>query len=111
MVYEPFSIIVVPFPFTDLPKHKRRPAVVLSQKRYQEKSGHVTLLMITSAKHSLWLGDHEITDLKSTGLPVASLVRQKIFTVDIRLIEECIGRLSLSDKKAVTLKLHEHLAL
>ena len=32
MIYEPFDVIVVPFPFTDSLKTKRRPALVLSQK-------------------------------------------------------------------------------
>ncbi len=33
MTYEPFDVVVVLFPFTDSSRTKRRPALVLSQKR------------------------------------------------------------------------------
>lgn len=107
--YKPFSIIIVPFPFTDSPHSKRRPALILSSENYQKQTGHISLLMITSAKHSKWFGDHQILDLKPTGLTAESLVRQKIFTIDRRLIIDCIGKLETKDKKAVVRNLCEHL--
>jgi hypothetical protein len=30
MIYKPFTIIVVPFPFTDSPETKKRPALVIA---------------------------------------------------------------------------------
>jgi len=102
VIYKPFSVVLVPFPFTDSGEQKRRPALVLSTHDFQQKNGHVTLAMITTAKHSSWLGDHLILDLKKAGLPVASMVRQKIFTLDIRLIEKELGLLSTEDQKLVT---------
>lgn len=44
--------------------------------------------MITSAQHSEWFGDHLIADLAHAGLSVDSYLRQKAFTVDLRLIEK-----------------------
>lgn len=105
LIYKPFSIVSVPFPFTDSGNKKRRPALVLSTQEFQQKNGHITLLMITTAKHSSWYGDHQILDLKKTGLPVESIVRQKTFTLDIRLIEKELGHLSQEDKKQVILKM------
>lgn len=96
-IYKPFSIVVVPFPFTDIAKAKKRPALVVSTERFQKENAHISLLMITTAEHSEWFGDFLITDLKTTGLPVTSYVRQKIFTVDARLIEKQIGHLSKND--------------
>lgn len=101
MIYEPFSIVAVPFPFTDKAKSKKRPALVISTEKFQKETGHASLLMITTAEHSEWFGDFLITDLEKTGLPVESFVRQKIFTIDLRLIEKSIGRLSKKDMDAV----------
>lgn len=109
--YKPFSVVVVPFPFTDVAKSKKRPAIVLSSEDYQKQTKHITLLMVTSAKHTDWYGDHEIIDLDATGLLADSCVRQKIFTLDIRLILECIGKLSSKDKEAVLKNTQRHLKL
>ncbi len=109
--YKPLSIIVVPFPFTDKEKTKRRPALVLSNEIHQDETGHITLAMITSAKNSLWPNDHQITSMKDTGLYSPSVVRQKIFTIDARLIIECIGHLTGADKKKVGALLEQHLSL
>lgn len=105
MIYKPFSVVLVPFPFTDADHQKRRPALVLSTHDFQQKNGHVSLAMITTAKHSSWFGDHTISDLKKAGLPVESIVRQKIFTLDSRLIEKQLGVLSEEDEKKVNLKM------
>lgn len=109
MTYKPFSVVVVPFPFTDSPQTKRRPALVLSSELYQRKNEHITLAMITSAKHTKWHGDIEIRDLDSAGLSSASIVRQKIFTIDARLIERQAGMLGSADQKSVKSALSEHL--
>jgi mRNA interferase MazF len=102
MIYKPFSVVVVPFPFTDSSKRKRRPALVISTEKFQIESGHVTMLMITSAKHSQWYGDVRIQELQPTKLPVESIIRQKIFTIDSRLIERELGKLALKDVKQIT---------
>lgn len=107
--YKPFSIVVVPFPFTDTHITKKRPALVLSHQEHQKNSGNISLLMITSAKHSSWKDDSEISDLKTTGLTAESVVRQKIFTLDIRLIIDCIGNLSKTDISRLVAKTKHHL--
>ena|SRR3990167_9999288 len=107
--YKPFSIIVVPFPFTDSSATKKRPALVLSEEQFQKNTEHVTLIMITSAKHSTWYNDYKIKDLSSTGLNAPSIIRQKIFTLDSRVILEKIGELSTKDKKDVLKIISNHL--
>lgn len=111
MICEPYSVVVVPFPFTDQNQVKRRPALVLSKSEYQKQNHHVTLLMITSAKHSAWPDDYLLQHLDITGLTSSSLVRQKIFTLDIQLILERIGKLSSRDKTEVIKRLKAHLHL
>lgn len=109
MTYKPFSIVVVPFPFTEREKAKRRPALVLSNIQHQSATQHITLLMITSAKNSAWESDYLIHDLETTGLTSPSIIRQKIFTIDLKLILKLAGKLSPKDQEETTLRLHQHL--
>lgn len=111
MTYKPYSVVVVPFPFTDSFETKKRPAVVISKDTFQKRTGHVCLLMITSAKNNSWYGDHDILDLQSCGLHTPSTIRQKAFTVDVRLIQKRIGTLSLKDQLAVKQSLNHNLDL
>jgi mRNA interferase MazF len=109
MIYKPFVVVVVPFPFTESQHAKKRPALVLSSEEHQRQTSHITLSMITSAKHSHWYDDHRIMDLDMAGLKSDSIIRQKIFTLDIHLIIDCIGKLSVQDKEAVTPLFLKHL--
>ena len=52
MTYKPFDVVVVPFPFTDIKADKRRPALILSSDtKFNKKSGHAVMAMITSQKN------------------------------------------------------------
>ena len=105
-IYKPFSIVIVPFPFADIVKSKKRPALVVSTEKFQQENAHISLFMITSAKHSQWFGDYLIQNLKQAGLPIESYVRQKLFTVDSRLIEKQIGTLSKKEITAIKALCH-----
>ena len=102
MTYEPFDVVVVPFPFTDSAQTKRRPALVLSQpSHFGDTIGHSVLAMITSSKNAPWPLDCAIADRKPSGLAAPSVVRMKLFTLDHRFILRKIGRLSDSDRDTV----------
>ena len=102
MVYKPFEIVVVPFPFTDRKADKRRPALILSDAiKFNKPSVHVVLAMITSQKNPDWPLDTAITGIRRTGLTAPSKVRMKLFTLDSRLIIKKIGTLIESDQMAV----------
>lgn len=101
VIYEPYTVVAVPFPFTDKGTQKKRPALVVSSPRYQRDHNHVVLCMITSAQHSSWETDVLIQDLKVTKLSSQSLIRMKFFTLDARLILEQKGHLSKKDQKKV----------
>jgi mRNA interferase MazF len=111
MICESFDIVVVPFPFSDLPQTKRRKALVLSNVEFNRKNKSTILSMITSAAHSSWHLDVPITQLKGTGLNKECLIRAKIFTLDNGLIIEKCGRLNPSDVKNVKLSLAKALPL
>ena len=102
MIFNPFEIVVVPFPFTDSSKAKRRPALVLSQHSdFSRKINHSVLAMITSKKNEPWPLDVAIKHLKQSGLTAPSVVRMKIFTLDHRFILRKIGLLAKTDQKTV----------
>jgi len=108
VIYDICSIVVTPFPFTDRKAAKRRPALIVSEPEYQAHTGHATMLMITSAKHSKWHGDWEIKNLEIAGLPVPSIVRQKVFTLDLRLVIKQIGYLATEDQWHISKIFNSH---
>lgn len=101
MTYEPFDVIVVPFPFSDSPETKRRKAFVLSKPVFQEGSKTLVMAMITSAHESAWPGDVDIVELEPAGLRKSCVARLKIFTLDEALILERVGALSKKDQDAI----------
>ena len=101
MICEPYDVVAVPFPFTEKAGSKRRPALVLSQKEFNDGSAHAILAMITTQGHSPWPADTDVHDFKTAGLNVPCLVRLKLFTLDNRLILKRIGRLSAADGQRV----------
>lgn len=108
MTFKAFDVVVVPFPFTDRTTNKRRPALVLSgANNFNKQVGQSVLAMITSASNSDWPLDINIQDLDTAGLPSASVVRMKLFTLDDKLIIRRAGVLANQDKSAVFLALQQ----
>ena len=107
--FSPFEVVVIPFPFTDSAATKRRPALVISAKTFNQATGHVVLAMITTAQHSSWAGDVPLKNWKQTGLPKPSMVRLKLFTLDQRFIVRQLGHLGSRDKQQVRASLNQHI--
>ena len=103
-IYKQFDVVVVPFPFTDSNRTKKRPALVLSDRRSLSIDRSI-LTMITTSGHSPWSLDIVIEDLESTGLKTQSIIRFKLFTLDNSLITKKIGLLSGIDRTAVVANL------
>ena len=102
MAFEQWTVVVVPFPFTDSRTEQRRPAVVISRPReFGSRCGHSVLAMVTSAVHRAWPLDVPLTDLGAAGLPAPSVVRMKLFTLDDRLVTRSAGALAETDATAV----------
>ena len=91
MTCEAWSVVVVPFPFTESPEGKFRPAVVLSTQKFN-RCGMSIMAMVTSARHARMPGDLELKP-GTAGLPKESLIRMKLFTLDNRLIKTKLGDL------------------
>jgi len=108
VTYEPWEVVVVPFPFTERADAKRRPALVLSTKAFNE-NGHTLLAMITTKSHLPWPGDTNMEELSMAGLQTPCIVRLKVFTLDNRLIIRRSGRLSEKDRKNVAKSIRVYL--
>lgn len=102
MTFERFAVVRVPFPFTDRSTTKNRPALVLSDAAsFNTPAGHSVMAMITSRGNSPWPLDCPLVDIEAAGLPAASIVRFKLFTLDHRLVRGELGKLVASDAAAV----------
>ena len=110
MTFEPFDVVVVPFPFTDRPVTRRRPALVLSSSAFLAAHEQSTLAMITSSRGDLWPSDVPIQDWREASLNVPSRVRFKLFTLDNDMIVRRLGSLSERDASAVAAMLTRSLA-
>lgn len=100
VTYEALDVVVVPFPFSERPATKRRPAVVVSVSPFNTAHTAKVLAMVTSAD-TRWPSDVALRDWRYAGLDVACWVRFKLFTLDDHLIIRKAGALSVRDGQAV----------
>lgn len=101
MTFKAFEVVAVPFPFTDRDTTKRRPALVISNKSFNQRHNQLVLAMITTTTDNVWASDVALTNWQTAGLKVACHFRLKLFTLDQNLVLKTIGRLSSKDVKAV----------
>jgi len=102
------TIVLIPFPFTDLSSHKVRPAVVVSEAL---KGADIVVVFISSQKpQGRGSMDVLITQgsvgFLETGLKVTSIVRvSKIATLDKKIMLGTLGVLSKRTQKEIDSKL------
>lgn len=102
MSFERFTVVKVPFPFSDRNARKNRPALVLSAAEpFNIPAAHSVMAMITSAANAPWPLDCELENLDAAGLPAPSKVRFKLFTLDHRLVRDRLGQLAPKDRRSV----------
>jgi mRNA interferase MazF len=107
--FDPFDVVVVPFPYADRLAEKRRPALVVSNRKLAAH-GVIWVAMITSADNERWSSDVTITDLLRAGLPAPSVVRPaKIACIDPNRIDRRMGRLDRAAARNVAQKLRGYL--
>jgi mRNA interferase MazF len=100
--FKPWDVVVVPFPYSDQPADKVRPAIVLSSPKHLQSTGVCYLSMITSAGNAPWLGDVPVSNLRGAGLPAPSVVRPaKIMTLNESRIVKRLGTLPKADQAKV----------
>jgi mRNA interferase MazF len=101
----PFDVVVVSFPYADRLAEKRRPALVISNRKLAAH-GLVWVAMITSAENEPRSSDVAIADIKRAGLPAPSVVRTaKIACIEPARIDRRIGRLDKTAARTVAQRL------
>jgi mRNA interferase MazF len=81
--FERWDVVAVPFPHVEIDHVKRRPALVVSGRRWLDLHGLLWVLMITSAANAPWPDDIAIDDLQAAGLRKPSVIRPaKLATVE-----------------------------
>jgi len=102
MKHLPGTLVLIPFPFTDLSSNKIRPALVISS--YQED---VVLLFVTSHHKKMYF-EHslKVDPSKMNGLKIESqIIISKIATLDKKMILGVLGTLETGHFKKVREKL------
>ncbi|MEW6374451.1 MAG: type II toxin-antitoxin system PemK/MazF family toxin [Thermodesulfobacteriota bacterium] len=99
------EVVVIPFPFSDLPQAKRRPALVVAELEGDD----LILCQITSQaikdKYAILINDD---DFDKGGLKKPSNVRpNRIFTADSHLVLYRIGNLKIEKLSEIIEKLIE----
>lgn len=104
------TIVLVPFPFTDLSGNKVRPALVL----YEQKNGEdCIVLFISSVSHAKLSGnDVRIKATKANGLKVDSVIKaDKVATLQRKIVLGELGMAESAIMKAVDARLKRVLGL
>lgn len=100
--YERGTVVLVPFPFTDLSTAKRRPALVISNDEYNRATGDVIVAQITSKVNSPPRpGDYRLNDWRAAGLPLPSLVRARMTTLHSSLPVRTLGRMPAGEMRSI----------
>ncbi len=100
-VYDSGSVVLILFPFTSLDSSKKRPAVVVSRRSYQEATHDIVLAAVTSQVHD-GPGDMALHHWSEAGLLKPSWLRTgKLVTVHESLILRELGRLTRDDWNSV----------
>jgi mRNA interferase MazF len=108
VTFKAFDVVAVPFPFTDRDATKRRPALVISNEKFNQQHNQLVLAMITTATDNAWPSDVSLTNWQKAGLKLACQLRLKLFTLDQNLVLKAIGHLSSKDVKSVQAALTEY---
>ena len=103
------SIILMPFPYTDLSGVKKRPSLVVSSTDFNSRNDDVICCLITSnpedSQHSIRINNK---DMENGYLEFDSKVKPyRIFTINKKLIYKVLGRLNSAKSKMIAEEIHK----
>lgn len=96
------DIVLVVFPFTSQTASKRRPAVVVSNRSYNESKPDVVIMAVTSQlRPNPALGETWIGKWQAAGLLKPSAVKPVFATIERSLLTRQLGALTADDQIAL----------
>jgi mRNA interferase MazF len=102
MPYEFGDAVIVQFPFTNQVGLKQRPAVVVSNRAYNDSKPDLIIMAITSQlRATAVFGEVWVADWQATGLLKPSAIKPVIATIEQTLIRRSLGALQPSDQSAL----------
>jgi mRNA interferase MazF len=102
MAYDFGDVVLVPFPFTNQAAFKKRPAVIVSNRTYNDTRPDVIVMAITSQfRLNGMLGETLLTDWKSANLLKPSVIKPVFATLEQQLLLNKLGTLSPADQTAL----------
>jgi len=92
------DIVLVPFPFTNQTKSKRRPAIIVNSDAYSRARKDLILISLTSQlSQKTRFGVAALQQWKEAGLPVPCFIKPVLFTFEKRLVVRSLGHLREKD--------------
>ena len=112
-LFEPGTVVLVRFPFTDLTGTKQRPALVLSSREHQRRERDLIVAAISGHRvDDPGPFDHVLGDWRQAGLLMPSIVRcGKLVTLGRSLVRRALGELAADDLDAARSKARSALSL
>jgi len=102
MPFEFGSVVLVPFPFTSQTASKKRPAVVVSNRAYNEARPDLIVMAITSQlRPSPGMGETWVARWQAAGLLKPSAIKPVFATLEQRLALRQLGTLEPDDQAAL----------
>jgi|TARA_B100001971_G_C18246978_1_gene575060 mRNA interferase MazF len=104
-MYDQGDIVLLPFPYSDLTGSKQRPALIISNEKFNKTNDRICCLITRNS----YLGDAEIKEIHYTErkLPFKSFIRTyRIFTVDKSVIKRKLCKISLNLHNEVISKIN-----
>lgn len=113
MIVKQRDIVLIPFPYSDLSTSKKRPVLIISNERYNERNKDIICCAITSSDKYLNDGVQiDNLDLDEGSLKVKSTVKPgKIYSIHKERIIRKIGRLNVPKSKEVVSYLNKDIEI
>ena len=107
MKYETGDVVLIEVVFSERTGSKKRPALVISRKKYHDNRQEVIIAAITSNIERILAGDTPIEYWQEAGLKYPSIVTGILQTIKQNLLMIKIGTLTRDDLQSVEKNINE----